>query len=635
MIKSKADLKAKFKTNCVPTETDFADLIDSGINQLDDGVKKNPGDPLIIIAPLTIVAAGETLELLSLSKSNDTKQPAVWKVNLNPGATTTGAKPGFNISSEKGESRFFIDEETGNAGVGNITPKAKLDVMGDISARRGITVTDGITMLNSGVINFTGVDGKGVADLCLFSRVEERWIRIAANKAPIVFSNDINADNKQSFVIEATGNIYTTGDLLIGAREKREKAPVKLDVAGAIHFDGDGDKSFYTKPGGYLGWDGNKLGETNFINHKGRGPGGFNFQNSDGTTLTPLVNIKGSGNLQIEKGNLQIGIRPEDQLPPVKLSVEGSIFIAGEPVGKIAFFSKQGTYITWNWNGEHGYTSFINHMGTGNGGFRFYDTVDGKNLNYLGGYGPRGNFGIGAEDPEAKLHIKGSGQDAYLKITKDNGITICELNKEGQLRVEGKLVAGSDIRIKKDMEDSNTLKDLDTLSKLKVIDYRRIDPAIFGGQRVKGLLAQQVEQVFPEAVVIGKEFIPDIYDNAESVTAEKGIVIFTMRKPHALKNSDVVKLITKAGSKDKPVTIVNENAFSVDGSANEYEDTLVYGKQVDDFRMIEHNRLFILNISATQQLIIENEKLKDKNEALEARLAGFEERLNAIERVYN
>ena len=46
--KSRADLAGYFVKNAIPTESNFADLISSGLNQRDDGVARPAGGPLSV-----------------------------------------------------------------------------------------------------------------------------------------------------------------------------------------------------------------------------------------------------------------------------------------------------------------------------------------------------------------------------------------------------------------------------------------------------------------------------------------------------------------------------------------------------------------------------------------------------------
>ncbi len=43
--KSRQELRSRFVRNAIPTEMDFADLINAGLNQADDGLLKLPDQP--------------------------------------------------------------------------------------------------------------------------------------------------------------------------------------------------------------------------------------------------------------------------------------------------------------------------------------------------------------------------------------------------------------------------------------------------------------------------------------------------------------------------------------------------------------------------------------------------------------
>jgi cytoskeletal protein CcmA (bactofilin family) len=645
MRKNKADLKARFQKNSIPTEADFADLIESGINQLDDGVKRTPGDPL------TIMAVGDTQELLSLSKSFDPKQAPAWKINLNPGVAEAPANPGFNIANAAGgESRLFIDEATGNVGIGNKTPKAKLDVAGDMHVKGALDATGNISTLadinaNGLIITKANIYADGAVEgnviiardkITAGGAVEANVISVT-DKVTVggaVEANIISVKDKITVGGAVEANIISVKDKVIvggaveanvisvkdkvivgGAVEAnvisvKDKAIVGsveargvISTDGNIHADGTIDAKGLISTKGDIKADGN-IDADKAIHAKG-------FIKTDaalyvGQEIQVTRDIISQGT--ISAVGVNIGGREAEHRPPVKLDVHGTIYFEGRPLEEEFYSKQQGGYMNWNINGGTGETTFINNSGDGPGGFMFY--------NYDGRVAP-----LVPIEPRyrALLYLKGDKTAEFY----------------GNILINGEVKVTSDIRIKKNIRNTNNAADLDLLSNLKVTDYQHIDTKKLNNQPVKGLIAQQVEEVFPEAVMSKQEFVPDIYATAENVTGAGNTVTFIMGKPHGLQNNDTLKLITPAGEKEKVVTVTGELSFSIEGQADEYKDALVYGKQVDDFRMLDYNRLFVLNISATQQLKIENEQLKAKNEALEAMLAGFEQRLSAIENLKN
>jgi len=123
----RATLKSYFKKNAIPTESNFAELIEGALNQKDDGIVKQDGEPL------SIAAAGDAngpQKVINFYGNLPDQDPA-WTLQLNPRADQSkleSAKAGFSISEGQGPSRLFIDKATGNVGVGTITPIGKLDV---------------------------------------------------------------------------------------------------------------------------------------------------------------------------------------------------------------------------------------------------------------------------------------------------------------------------------------------------------------------------------------------------------------------------------------------------------------------------------------------------------------------------
>jgi len=111
--------------------------------------------------------------------------------------------------------------------------------------------------------------------------------------------------------------------------------------------------------------------------------------------------------------------------------------------------------------------------------------------------------------------------------------------------------ADSDQRIKKNFRISNALQDLNTLSKLEVTDYKHIDEVVLGSDFKKGLIAQQVLKVFPEAITKTPGEIPNIYAFPESIQFNQGKATFHLSKPHELSIGDA-PLLKNSLAKSKP-----------------------------------------------------------------------------------
>src|SRR6185436_3953678 len=129
--KNRTDLKSYFVKNAIPTEGNFADLIDSQLNQAQDGVFKLEGEPLSVVA-----ASGDQKRVLRLYANYPSANPD-WLIALNPlqdGASASTAKAGLGITDGAGTTRLFVEAGTGRIGLGTNTPQATLDVAGDVRA---------------------------------------------------------------------------------------------------------------------------------------------------------------------------------------------------------------------------------------------------------------------------------------------------------------------------------------------------------------------------------------------------------------------------------------------------------------------------------------------------------------------
>ncbi|MEM7371296.1 MAG: hypothetical protein AAF587_21960 [Bacteroidota bacterium] len=98
----------------------YADLIESSVNILDDGIDFDEENGL------KITAKGPSEKLMSFYEKTREKNLA-FSINLNP-----NNQRGLNIAEGKKDSRIFI-QEGGNVGIGTITPAYKMDVKGIVA----------------------------------------------------------------------------------------------------------------------------------------------------------------------------------------------------------------------------------------------------------------------------------------------------------------------------------------------------------------------------------------------------------------------------------------------------------------------------------------------------------------------
>jgi Chaperone of endosialidase len=224
-----------------------------------------------------------------------------------------------------------------------------------------------------------------------------------------------------------------------------------------------------------------------------------------------------------------------------------------------------------------------------------------------------GNVGIGTTTPgtHAKVEIVGG---TFTTITGSDGEE--SLNQFGlvlgggighpfgtstnyslytdQVIASPEYVAFSDARMKHIEGRSDPRRDLATLAGLEVTNYSYIDTATKGAGVHKKVIAQQVEQVYPQAVTRSTDVVPDIYRKAW--ITDGWVTLDTDLTP-----GERVRLIGRRTQGVYEVLEVEEGRFRT-AFAAEGESVFVYGREVKDFRSVDYEAIAMLNVSATQEL---------------------------------
>ena len=291
-------------------------------------------------------------------------------------------------------------------------------------------------------------------------------------------------------------------------------------------------------------------------------------------------------------------------------------------------------------------TNAIRFGGNGSGQCIFSDCSSGSANQYGLSFGTAwatrmviaqyGNVGIGTTTPSYPLDVESYssvfvGPYEYMQETPNNGVfyTPGYSGAKVSIYTPNRMVAGefdaiSDARIKEIINRSNPENDLATVRKLQITDYRKVDKVQFGMRLEKGVIAQEVEKIVPEAVSTSTNFIPNIYSLPQRLVCTNQTLVVTMDKPHSLVVGDVVRLITDAGPKEVPVAaVVSPLVFSVPYDNAAPRQVFVYGKEVGDFRTVNYDRLFTTGLGAIQELA----KRTDELETQKAQVAELQSQM--------
>jgi hypothetical protein len=259
--------------------------------------------------------------------------------------------------------------------------------------------------------------------------------------------------------------------------------------------------------------------------------------------------------------------------------------------------------------------------------------------------------GQGSVDPNHTLKVQGTTQlNGFLDITSTASIAM-----PPAIYISGGLVVGfdsplnlgmrsagdiqctnfrvtSDNRIKKDLRLSDRIADLSMLQRLRVTDYRHVDVVSQGTAFKKGFIAQEVKEVFSEAVTLAPDFVPNVYAVSTQTNLSAGKMTISLSKNHEFAVGDEVKLMLLSGEKQTSVVAVPDtNTFVVDWTGEAATDKVfVFGKKVADFHTVDYDRIFTLNVSATQELARRVEQLEAENAALRQRNDGLQQQNDGL-----
>ncbi len=240
-----------------------------------------------------------------------------------------------------------------------------------------------------------------------------------------------------------------------------------------------------------------------------------------------------------------------------------------------------------------------------------------------------GRVGIGTRNPSAVLTVAGTTTESYGPYTlytynafpSNDSESVNNLSIEANGRIKAvEFDAVSDRRVKTDFRLSNAASDLATINRLQVTDFKYIDTIANGNRYKKGFIAQQVEQVFPEAVSITSGYIPDIFTIADAVNfnQQTGALTVTLPTSASLCAGDKIRLYAANTALEVTIDEATDNSFTIYNYQGRYDNLFVYGHFINNFREVDYDRIHTLAVSALQEVSKKVSRLEAENEALKA-----------------
>lgn len=284
--KNRSELKAYFVKNAIPTEANFADLVDAQLNQADDGVFKLGDDPLSIVA-----APGEQKRVLRLYEQFPASNPS-WTLSLaprtDPSDAGTGA-PGLGIDAPDGSNRLYLSA-AGSLGLGTTAPGDKLTVHdGDIrieggDSRRLKVVSD--TQWAGVELRARNADGKGGSPFIDFTTGDNDFdarLYSPAKDKLVVVGAQLGVGRTPDKKLDVDGHAIVRGVLQVDAG---------LELSGNRSGHNNNDGALYRH--GAKVWL--AVDDTFYIRETGNADWGFHFDTQKSTLSAKGGLIVGEGN---------------------------------------------------------------------------------------------------------------------------------------------------------------------------------------------------------------------------------------------------------------------------------------------------------------------------------------------------
>lgn len=433
--KNRTDLKSYFVKNAIPTEGNFVDLIDSQLNQSQDGVFKPDGDALSLVA-----TPGDQKRVLRLYASYPAANPD-WMVSLNPvldpAAAGSAGRLGFGITDGTGKTRLFIDAATGQIGVATNTPQCAFDVNG-VAQANGFRGRYDLVLNDYRTVNPS-------SNVCLQSPGNDRDAWIYRDSAVGSATSNYGIYHRQ--IDTAVGNLPGNSIGFVG--NTALKAYIAL---------GDGSAYF----AGNVGIGTTAPEASLHVTNGSRFTGGRHyFSDSEGTNRVRVGTAWGVPGLYSE---------------------DGQDIVIGCASGKTVYLGYAATWSTYATACEgvvrapaglivDGQVAHLDRDGA------LYRNTDGQV--YL------------TVDDNLYIRDSGSGASWTAHFNTNNG----------NLELKGSVSNVSDQRLKENIEP--VAGSLARLCQLRCVSFDWKDrPPAPGGTKQLGLIAQDVQTVVPEAVVM-------------------------------------------------------------------------------------------------------------------------------------
>ena len=500
-------------------------------------------------------------------------------------------------------SNLIWDNTNNRLGIKTSTPQYTLDVFGDVRATNLIGNGSNISNINpnnisSGVLSVS-YGGTGSTNLTAGQ------ILVGNGTNPILQSANLVWDNTNNRLgINKSVPIYN------------------LDVVGDINFTGvirQNGNIYNTSPTSSQ-WNSTSSNITYLSGNVGIG------------TYAPSTNLEVIGNIKCDKIYTGNNTFLTSKLLLLDDTSNGT---GAEIIFNFENSTTKGAYINYN-NNLMTFKVKVNATSSTNGywfsgaSFVGIGTNPEKGLPLKVASGTRNRYIIGCYFTTNTTIQYTSGSDfSNISAYFDNNII-----------VSTSVIVFSDIRIKNEINNINSKKSLELISKINPKTFKYIDFIKNGTKKNYGFIAQDIKEFIPEAVGYRKEIIPNVMK-----TFNINEDIIELDDDLSLSINDTIEIYDKENKSDTyKILEISSNHIKIDKKI-EGDKCFIYGKEIDDFHILDKDTIFTINVSATQELIkklkkqkkilkIQEEKIKNHERIIKERELKLKEQQEKIDLLF-
>tara|TARA_Y100000817_G_C16841928_1_gene538421 strand:- start:110 stop:1480 length:1371 start_codon:yes stop_codon:yes gene_type:complete len=197
------------------------------------------------------------------------------------------------------------------------------------------------------------------------------------------------------------------------------------------------------------------------------------------------------------------------------------------------------------------------------------------------------------------------------------------INCATNIHIGGVIFMSSDERIKTNITDANTSTALDLINQMKLSKYRYKDGLLRHSKQVYGFIAQQIKQVYPDAVSLVRDYIFDdmrFIDNPqwekhndkwklyiEDIIFEDNHTGKCIFYTSETKDDDIKDNKFKIQVEDDKKSFIFDKKWNV---------VYLHSRQINDFHKLNKNAIYTIQHGAIQELSKRVDKLTEENKNL-------------------